>query len=314
VEAATESLYRFWRPPEEVDILHIQWPEALFNWKDPKAWEVARLAERLEKWSSKARIVTTVHNYEPHEVDNYQRLYRLVYKASDGIVHLGEASRNWFIDQYDFASEKRHAVIPHGNYTCFPDCVTSAEARKQLDLSSDDYVCLCFGKIRNHAERALLVEAFDRLEGGRNKLIIAGGGSVPRPSRRSVQYWRIKYDPRLRIYDDWVPDEEVQLYLRAADVVVIPREGVLNSGNVALGFTFGRTVVGPNEGVIGEILNKTNNPAYESGDAQALTHALEEARQDDARRGEQNKDYAMEKMGWKNVSSKHVSMYGKFVR
>lgn len=311
VESAEDSLYKFWQRPDDVDVLHIQWPEALYNWKSPQPWEVVRLEYVLEEWSSKACIVTTVHNYEPHNIENYERLYRLVYQASDGIVHLGEASRDWFFDQYDFASKKHHAIIPHGNYTCFPNHVAPAEARNRLDLSPDDYVCLCFGKIRDHSERALLVEAFDRLSGWRKKLVIAGGGAVPLPSSHSFQHWRIRCDPRLRIHDDWIPDEDVQLYLNAADVMVIPRNGVLNSGNVALGFTFGRTVVGPDEGVIGEVLRKTGNPTYEPGNAQALAEALERVRGSGVQRAARNSAYAAEKMNWQSISYNHLETYEK---
>ncbi|MCS3668064.1 hypothetical protein GGP77_002307 [Salinibacter ruber] len=274
---------------------------------------MARAADILDEWSLKAHIVTTIHNYEPHEIENYERLYRLVYQASDGIVHLGEASRDWFFDRYDFASEKRHAIIPHGNYSCFPDDVTDVEARKRLDISPREFVCLCFGELRHHRERALLIRAFEGLSGWRNKMVIAGGGEIPSPSRRSFQYWRIKYDPRLRIHDEWIPGEAVQLYLRAADVVVIPRKDVLNSGSVALGFTFGRIVVGPDDGVIGEVLRKTGNPTYEPGNAQALTEALEMVRASDLQKEEQNKAYAMEVMGWEDVASDHVKIYKKLM-
>jgi glycosyltransferase involved in cell wall biosynthesis len=116
------------------------------------------------------------------------------------------------------------------------------------------------------------------------------------------------------MYDGWIPDEEVQLFLRAADVLVIPREGVLNSGNVALGFTFGRVVVGPDEGVIGEVLRKTNNPVYEPGDAQVLSDALKAVRNSDTRRGERNKAYAMEEMRWEKVASRHVDLYREVLK
>lgn len=303
----------FWRPSSDADLIHIQWPEALFEWKRPKTWQLAWLEDRLDRWSSTSAIVTTVHNYEPHTLEGCDGLYRMVYEKSDGIVHLGEASKNWFFDQYDFASEKQHTIIPHGNYTCFPDRVTSAEARSQLNLAPDDYVCLCFGAIRHHEERALLVEAFDYLSGWRKKMVIAGGagGDVPLPSRRSLQYWRIKYDPRLLIHDEWIPDDEVQLYLRAADVVVIPRQGVLNSGNVVLGFTFGRPVVGPDEGVIGEVLREMGNPVHEPGNPKALAEALEKALSLQSELGEQNRGYALDRRDWGRVGSNHVEFYAQ---
>ncbi|MCS4181991.1 glycosyltransferase involved in cell wall biosynthesis [Salinibacter ruber] len=307
IDEVEDSLYKFWVQPDEADILHIQWPEALYSWKKLQPWKMARLANVLDEWASTASIVTTVHNHKPHNLDNWKRLYRLVYQNSDGIIHLGEASRRWFLDRYDFASEKEHAVIPHGNYTCFPDRVTSSEARERLDINSEDWVCLSFGEIRHSEERDLLVEAFDHLGARSKKLLIAG--RLPPLSRRRLRYWRLKYDPRINIHEGWIPDEEVQLYLRAADVLVIPREGVLNSGNVALGFTFGRPVVGPDEGVIGEVLSKTGNPTHEPGNPKALAEAVEEVKGSQEKLGTRNKNYATEKMNWDTVASQHVDLY-----
>lgn len=307
VDASEDSLYQFWEQPTDTNVLHIQWPEALYEWKNPRPWELARLSKVLEEWSSIASIVTTVHNHKPHDLEKWRRLYRLVYQNSDGIVHLGKASRRWFLDRYDFASEKVHAVIPHGNYTCFPDRVTSSEARERLDLGSEDYVCLGFGSVRHPEERDLLVEAFDHLSVRSKKLVIAG--RFPPLSRRKFRYWRLKYDPRINIHEGWIPDEEIQLYLRAADTLIIPREGMLNSGNVALGFTFGCPVVGPDEGVIGEELRKAGNPVYEPGNPKALAEAVEEVKGSEKQVGEQNKSYAMEKLNWQKVSSSHVSFY-----
>jgi len=307
IDGVKNSLYEFWRQPADADVLHIQWPEALYNWKNPQPWEMARLASILDEWASMASIVTTVHNYKPRDIENWRRLYRLVYQNSNGIVHLGEASRDWFLDRYDFASEKMHAVISHGNYTCFPDHVTSDEARRRLNLGPDDFVCLCFGAIRHSEERNLLVEAFDHLSARSKKLVVAGR-FLPL-SRRELRYWRLRYDPRIDIHEGWIPDEEVQLYLRAADVLIIPREGVLNSGNVALGFTFGRPVVGPDEGVIGEVLTKTGNPVYEPGNAEALAEAIGRVKDFQKQIGEQNKSYASKKMNWEKVASHHLDLY-----
>jgi glycosyltransferase involved in cell wall biosynthesis len=308
IDSAEDSLIKFWRQPSNMDVVHIQWPEALFDWSSPSPWELAWLEDRLDRWSSAAVIITTVHNYESHTLDGCEELYEMVYEKSDGFVHLGEASRRFFFDQYPFAPGKHHAIIPHGNYTCFPNHVTSDDARNRLGLGQDDVVCLCFGSVRHPEERDLLIEAFDQFEARRKKLLIAG--RLPPPPRHTLLYWRIKCDPRLLIQSGWIPDEDVQLYFNAADIVVIPRKGKLNSGNVALGFTFGCAVVGPNEGVIGEVLRKTGNPVYEPGNPLALSEALEEAVGIKSKLGERNRRYALDCMRWENVASDHADLYG----
>jgi hypothetical protein len=312
VRSVKNSVARFWRQKSDADIVHIQWPEGLFDWNQPKLWELAWLEEKLERWSSQASIVTTVHNYSPHGIDECDDLYEMTYKMSDGIVHLGEKSRQFFFDEYSFAAEKKHSVIPHGNYTCFPNEISKKDARNCLGIEGGESVILCFGEIRHPEERDLLIEAFDQLELSKKRLLIAG--RISPPSRLSLTYWRLRYDPRFLVEEGWIPDKEVQLYLNAADTLVIPRHGVLNSGNVALGFTFGRVVVGPDEGVIGEVLGETGNPVYKPGDDKALARAIEEARSIHHNMGGKNKEYAMEKMKWRSISSSHLSFYKRVLK
>jgi glycosyltransferase involved in cell wall biosynthesis len=291
--------------------VHIQWPEGLFDWNQPKLWELAWLEEKLERWSSQASIVTTVHNYSPHGIDGCEDLYKMTYKMSDGIVHLGEKSRQFFFDEYSFAAEKKHSVIPHGNYTCFPNEVSKEDARNCLGIGGGESVILCFGEIRHSEERDLLIEAFDQLELSKKRLLIAG--RISPPSRLSLTYWRLRYDPRFLVEEGWIPDKEVQLYLNAADTLVIPRHGVLNSGNVALGFTFGCVVVGPDEGVIGEVLRQTGNPVYDPGDPHALSTAIEEGISDDSDTGAKNRRYALTNMNWSRVAPEHHKMYKSII-
>ena len=43
----------------------------------------------------------------------------------------------------------------------------------------------------------------------------------------------------------YIPDAELQVWLRAADVVVLPFRDILTSGSAILALSFGRAVVAP---------------------------------------------------------------------
>ena len=47
--------------------------------------------------------------------------------------------------------------------------------------------------------------------------------------------------------------------------MLIAKQNNLNSGNIALGYSFSNIVLGPDTGNIGEILRSTNNPTYKLG-------------------------------------------------
>lgn len=66
-------------------------------------------------------------------------------------------------------------------------------------------------------------------------------------------------NPRFRCQVGTVPAEKVQYFVNAADALVISRLQVLNSANVKVGSSFGKVVVGPDSGVVGEILHQTGS-------------------------------------------------------
>ncbi len=73
----------FWKNPMHCNVLHIHWPEGLFNWKEPARFDIAEMLEKLRAWKPFARIVVTVHNRVPHyrDTDVFRNLYRDVYKS-----------------------------------------------------------------------------------------------------------------------------------------------------------------------------------------------------------------------------------------
>jgi beta-1,4-mannosyltransferase len=107
-----------------------------------------------------------------------------------------------------------------------------------------------------------------------------------------------------------ISPEEVQIYLKSADLLFIPRYNTLNSGNVALGFTFGKVVVGPDYGVIGETLKLTGNPVFDPYNLSSVSEAIRsgfESTQSDL--AEKNLQYAQNELSWGAVAQKTVKAY-----
>jgi glycosyltransferase involved in cell wall biosynthesis len=107
-----------------------------------------------------------------------------------------------------------------------------------------------------------------------------------------------------------ISPEEVQIYLKSADLLFIPRYNTLNSGNVALGFTFGKVVVGPDYGVIGETLKLTGNPVFDPYNLSSVSEAIRfgfESEQSDL--AEKNLQYAQNELSWGAVAQKTVKAY-----
>jgi len=312
VQHGTHWLYS---DPPDFDIVHIHWPEALTHWQTPRPVDQDRIQTVLKQWSEEGSIVATVHNKYPHGQDTsqFRSLYNTVYSFADGIVHLGESTKDIVRNRYQReVSDTEEVVIPHGNYEWFPSDVSRSKARSALGIQPGTCACLSFGAVRGEDEFQLLKRGFDRSNIDEKKLILAG--RLPFRPKTSLKHFVVRVPLWLRndtrLTESFIPYDEVQRYLTAADILIIPRIGSINSGNVYLGLTFGCVVVGPDIAVIGETLRNTDNPVYTEGNPDALAGALEQASQLlDTGLGEKNKDYAQSELAWQRIGEMHIDLY-----
>jgi len=138
--------------------------------------------------------------------------------------------------------------------------------------------------------------------------------SVKYLQRKSYRFFNRQLLRRQNIWvwEDFVPEIEIQKYLNAADVVIIQRFNHLNSGNIPLGFSFKKVVVGPKTGNITEILESTNNPVYDPNDINSLSTALSEGlKLAEKDHGEKNYQFAQLKWNTVEVGTAHVNFYAK---
>ena len=274
----------FWNRTGDFDVVHLHFPEYL-TYEIERAYLgsltqdlIAQIEARLRFWSACSRLVITRHVLLPHAAQSdprWERLYKTVYRYMDGVVHFAEPSIVEFQQRYartDFVhSPPIHRVIPHHNYASLPNQVSQAAARRALGLPQNAHVLLVFGAIRNDTERTLVLDAFNEARVPRKRLLVSRWReNLPQVSWIRMKYWlrdlkrlACRLHPRYHFNYGFVEDEDTQLYLNAADVLFIPRLHVLNSGNVTLGMTFGKVVVGPDSLDVGYLLRQTGNVVFD---------------------------------------------------
>jgi hypothetical protein len=118
---------------------------------------------------------------------------------------------------------------------------------------------------------------------------------IPADAHVYLQFGMIRgYKGLGTLLDAW---QEVQVYLAAADCMVLTHARGLNSGVAVLGMTFGNLVVGPRLGCMEWVLGQGCNRLYAPSDMEALVAAMEEApRQDAVATASTNKSVAA---GWR---------------
>jgi glycosyltransferase involved in cell wall biosynthesis len=206
-------------------------------------------------------------------------------------------------------------VIPLGDW-CFPNTVTPPEARRRLGIPEHAVVVGAVGAIRAEEELDLLLGAFDALPIRNKYLLIAG--KISRPSnyaRRLLQRLRLATRLHTLVESGFIADEDIQLYVNASDLLVIPRHSVLNSGTIPLGFAFGRVVVGPDLGVVGELLRESENPVFDPLLPVSVTAAMQQGiHLAVSGKGASNADLLRKRWSWPIIAQAHAEFFGHLAR
>jgi glycosyltransferase involved in cell wall biosynthesis len=220
---------------------------------------VVTAALRLRKTS----LVWTVHNVRGHEQWHGRlatRMWRWFVQRVDGYIALTPAGRAAALERFPDLRDRPGFVIPHGDYRGeYPDVVTRTTARAALGLPPNARVVAFFGTIRPYKNLPVLLDAFRLIPDVHWRLIVAGQPATPELGARLVQ--AAADDPRIRLDLAFVPRDQVQFYLRAADLVVVPYREILNSGSALLALSFDRPVLVPERGAMAE-LRETAGPEW----------------------------------------------------
>ncbi|MBV6485342.1 MAG: hypothetical protein KFKLKKLM_01903 [Flavobacteriales bacterium] len=305
----------------KVDIINIHWPESIFGFSIPSIEQLCDLEESLIEWKKTKKIVYTIHNNEPHIHINKNNkiLYELIIKYADALIHLGKFSLTEFKKNYPNSINKKMTIISHPAYTLFENNITKNEARNILKIPLHKKVILVFGSVRTNEEASLIFNAFNKVKTN-DKFLLISNFNVYKPLPKNLiqrvkkyintKLERLKHILRRNtlINYDFVLNNKVQVYLNAADVIFIARKKILNSGNVFLGYSFKKIVVGPDVGNVGEYLKAANNPVFNPQKIQSIANALEEGLNYNKDKGDSNFQFVNDNYH----PSKIASLYNEF--
>jgi hypothetical protein len=261
------------------EIINIHWPEALFDWLEPTCSELQELETCLYHWRKYSKIVYTKHDDKGHKkmTGNVKRLFDLIEKNTDVFIHLGSFSKLKFEKKYPLAE---HTIIEHPLYKNSFKPLPKNEARRILGISKKSFVIVAPGKIRSIKERNMVLQSFKLFPNMKAEIEFDFPGRV-----RLKKLFDIKKYLEERFMRNHKPPEYIFNYaplsrsdfatrISAADIVMIPRIDILNSGNIFLGFTFGKIVVGPRNGNMYEHLKNMGMPTFDPLKLDTIVKAL----------------------------------------
>ena len=298
------------------DLLHLQWPEEQYRWKGD-----GNLHQRVSKFISSlitlkesgVKIAWTVHNINPHDHSSSQiddEAYQRVIDLTDLIVHHCPESSILLRRKYRVPNEKLEVTSPHGHYLAYPNKISREDARLKLHIPKDAFVYLHFGNVRGYKGLNLLFDAFKKLSAKNKYLLVAGRYDVltGRGALRDrlLLAWKRRFSNiSLILYE--IPSDDIDIYIKASDCLVLSHTTGLNSGVAVLGMTFGKMVIGPNIGCMQWVLSEGNNLLYDAGDSSSLRSAMTTALESNTISCERiNKDIS-QKWRWEEMALKIIT-------
>ncbi len=203
----------------------------------------------LARWRG-TRVVWTIHDlgsndrWHPRLEAWYWRRYTV---QVDAVICLSREALRLARLRFPALGRLPGHVVPHGHYRdSYPNTLTQSEARARLDLDAKTPVLLHFGLLRPYKNVPHLIATFAEAALPEAVLLIAGK-PFDRQIQREVERAAANV-PGVRLELRYIAPEEVQLFLLAADLVVLPYQRILNSGATLLALSFARPVLVPDKG------------------------------------------------------------------
>jgi D-inositol-3-phosphate glycosyltransferase len=276
------------------------------------------------------KVVLTVHNVNAAKRDSndtrFNRLtLRIQYRLADHIFVHSETMKLELSEQFGVQKD-RVSVIPFGINNAVPTTrISRGEARQRLGLDDNKKTILFFGRITPYKGLEYLIDAFDELVQRQDeyRLVIAG-----RPENDCRSYWSaiqkrmqdtVK-SGRIMLRAEHIPDDETELFFKAADVLVLPYRYVYQSGVLFLAYSFGLPVLATDVGSLKEEIVEGNTGfVFSLEDSDDLAATIERYFASDlfanlSDRRQEIKDFANRQHSWDLVGKITMNIYSKLLQ
>lgn len=221
-----------------------------------------------------SKIITLVDNIIPHEprlIDAPFNKYFL--SSSDEFVCMSQD----VADELKVFTNRQITVTPHPLYESYGLPVPQSDARKELDLPSDEITTfLFFGFIRKYKGLDMLLDALLllRAQGKVFRLVIAGE-FYDSPERYMPKIEALRESVVLRT--DFIPNDQVRYYFSAMDYLVLPYHNATQSGVSQIALYYDKPIVCTNVGGLPEFVEDGQTGFIAEPEVTDLASSLERA-------------------------------------
>jgi len=298
------------------EVVHLHWID-IYTIK--KTWPRSLIASLIFLFQLSllkilgVKLVWTVHDYTNAD----QRftgldigVRRLTVKLVDSMIVHTNVARQELTSLYKLSEidKTKITVIPHGHFIeQYPNTLSRIASREKLGLDKDLFVFGFVGYLRPYKGVLELIQAFRQIDGEQVRLLIAG---MPfDPSFATAVKEAAGEDSRIQFHLRFIEDEELQVFLNAADVLVFPYTRSLTSGSLILAMSFSKAIIAAEHSTIREVLPPEGGLIYPTDGLEGLVDALNEIQKKDViSMGEKNlsRAYAND---WQSIAKTTAKVY-----
>ena len=163
--------------------------------------------------------------------------------------------------------QKQDCYCTEGSYVdVYLNMVSRKEARHQLSLDEKLRVVLYIGYIKPYKGISNLIEAYKKQYKKEDNvvLLVAGHAMNTDYLEKIIQSANDLPKGTVRLEEGYVPEDMLQVYFNAADVVFLPFENINNSGSAIMAMGFEKAIIAPKRGALIYRLKQQEELLYEN--------------------------------------------------
>ena len=272
------------------------------------------------------RVILTAHNINAGARDSsdssWNRLtLKMQYRLCAHIFVHTQKMKQELVEVYG-VKLANISVIPLGFYSNIPNtALTPAQAKQKLGFENREKVVLFFGNIAPYKGVEYLVTAFTELakKDASYRLVIAGRPKGPPEYWTGIRQQIAESGLKDRVMQniEYIADEEIEVYLKAGDVLVQPYTLIFQSGVLIMGFSFGIPVIAADVGSLKEdVIEGKTGFIFPPKDTKALKQTIERFFESSLYRDQENarqsiREQVAENNSWSKVARTTMDVYSQ---
>jgi glycosyltransferase involved in cell wall biosynthesis len=208
-----------------------------------------------KKYKNKILFITeNVVSHEANPIDKF--LTKIGLKSASKFLALSRIVEKE-VKQYSKDKKVYRSELPV--YDCYKhnEQMDQKLLMKEFGFEEDSLVLLFFGYVRNYKGLDILIEAFPKILSSNQKArLLIVGEFYDNPSEYFELIKKLKIENKVKVINQFVPNEEVGKYYQAADVVILPYRSATQSGILNVAYGLNKPVIVTDVGGLAEFVDE----------------------------------------------------------